>query len=484
MSKFMTWCTGLALFGALAGCGQPPAARAAGSWGTAIEVPGLGALNKGGSAQVNSVSCASAGNCAADGDYQDRDRHGQGFVADERNDVWGQAVEVPGLGALNKGGSAQVNSVSCASAGNCAAGGYYTDGNRHGQGFVADERNGVWGQAIEVPGLGALNKGPGGPFAYPQTQVNSVSCASAGNCAAGGGYAAGNRHGQGFVAVEDNGVWGQVIEVPGLGALNKGGAAEVDSVSCASAGNCAVGGGYAAGTDNGQGFVAVEDNGVWGQAIEVPGLGALNKGGAAGVNSVSCASPGNCAVGGDYEDRGQNGQGFVADEKNGVWGTAINVPGLRALNDMEGSPNAEVDSVLCASAGNCAAVGTYGEPYGTGFAASETNGRWGQAETVLVGGRLAGLNSVSCASPGNCAAGGDYSDSSGGVTQGAVAVERNGRWGQAIEVPGLGTLNKGGGASVASVSCPPAGGCAAGGTYTDRGGHSQGFVVNQAVQGG
>src|ERR1017187_7459533 len=396
MSKFMTWCTGLALFGALAGCGQPPAARAAGSWGTAIEVPGLGALNKGGSAQVNSVSCASAGNCAADGDYQDRDRHGQGFVADERNDVWGQAVEVPGLGALNKGGSAQVNSVSCASAGNCAAGGYYTDGNRHGQGFVADERNGVWGQAIEVPGLGALNKGPGGPFAYPQTQVNSVSCASAGNCAAGGGYAAGNRHGQGFVGVEDNGVWGQ--------------------------------------------------------AIEVPGLGALNKGGAAGVNSVSCASPGNCAVGGDYEDRGQNGQGFVADEKNGVWGTAINVPGLRALNDMEGSPNAEVDSVLCASAGNCAAVGTYGEPYGTGFAASETNGRWGQAETVLVGGRLAGLNSVSCASPGNCAAGGDYSDSSGGVTQGAVAVERNGRWGQAIEVPGLGTLNKGGGASVASVS--------------------------------
>jgi len=485
MSKFMTWCTGLALLGALAGCGPAPAARAAGSWGTAIEVPGLGALNTRGDAEVSSVSCASAGNCAAGGDYRDRHGHGQGFVAVERNGRWGQAVEVPGLGALNEGGSAQVTSVSCASAGNCAAGGDYQDGDRHGQGFVADERNGVWGQAIEVPGLGALNKkGPGGPYAYPQTQVDSVSCASAGNCAAGGTYAADSRHGQGFVAVEDNGVWGHAIEVPGLGALNKGGSAEVDSVSCASPGNCAAGGDYEDRGQNGQGFVADEDNGVWGHAIEVPGLGALNKGGAAGVNSVSCASPGNCAAGGDYEDRGQNGQGFVADERNGVWGTAINVPGLMALNDTEGSPNAGVGSVSCASAGNCAAAGTYGDPYGTGFAASETNGRWGQAETVLAGGRSAGLNSVSCASPGNCAAGGDYSDSSGGVTQGAVAVARNGRWDQAIEVPGLGALNKGGGASVASVSCPPAGGCAAGGTYTDRGGHSQGFVVNQAVQGG
>ena len=44
--------------------------------------------------------------------------------------------------------------MSCASAGNCAAGGYYA-ARRSGyyQGFVADERNGRWGKAIEVPGL-------------------------------------------------------------------------------------------------------------------------------------------------------------------------------------------------------------------------------------------------------------------------------------------------------------------------------------------
>jgi hypothetical protein len=50
--------------------------------------------------------------------------------------------------------------------------------------------------------------------------------------------------------------------------------------------------------------------------------------------------------------------------------------------------------------------------------ASETNGGWGQAETVLAGGGLAVRNPVSVATPGTAAAGWDYSYSSGGVTQG------------------------------------------------------------------
>ena len=157
------------------------AVPAAGSWGKAIEVPGLGALNTGGTAVVVSVSCGSAGSCAAGGFYLDRHRHRQGFVAVERNGRWGRAIEVPGLGALNTGGDAVVVSVSCASAGSCAAGGDYT--GRHGglQGFVAVERNGRWGRAVEVRGLAALNTGG-------HAEVNSVSCGSAGSCAAGGDY--------------------------------------------------------------------------------------------------------------------------------------------------------------------------------------------------------------------------------------------------------------------------------------------------------
>ena len=133
--------------------------------------------------------------------------------------------------------------------------------------------------------------------------------------------------GQGFVAVERNGRWGTAIEVPGLEALNKGGTAEVSSVSCASAGNCAAGGDYMGVGDNEQGFVVSERHGVWGQAIEVPGLGALAFRPDAGAGPVSCASPGNCAAGGNYEDKNYNVHGFVAIERHGRWGKAIEVPG-------------------------------------------------------------------------------------------------------------------------------------------------------------
>ena len=71
----------------------------------------------------------------------------------------------------------------------------------------------------------------------------------------------------------------------------------------------------------------------------------------------------------------------------------------------------------------------------------------------------------------------EYGDHSG--LQGFVAVERHGRWRRAIGVPGLAALNAGGDAEVNSVSCPPAGGCTAGGSYADRRNQNQGFVVNQ-----
>src|SRR5260370_16528 len=126
------WCaaplaTGCAAPAGVARAAAGAAARAA-TWRAAIEVPGTGGLNKGGGAAVVSVSCASAGNCAAAGDYKDSSRHHQAFVATERDGAWHAAIEVPGTAALNSLG-AEVASVSCASAGNCAAGGFYTGGD-------------------------------------------------------------------------------------------------------------------------------------------------------------------------------------------------------------------------------------------------------------------------------------------------------------------------------------------------------------------
>jgi len=453
---------------AVAAARGPVPAAAAVSWGRSIAVPGLRALNKGDSARVI-VSCASAGDCAAGGYYRVRGAGAnisdRGFVADERNGRWGKAIRVPGLATLSSGQQSSVDSVSCGSAGSCAAGGDYWN---HGhQGFVTTEKNGRWHRAVKTAG-----------------PVSSVSCRSAGNCAAGGTYRAGGAR-RGFVVVEKNGIWGRGIEVPGLAALNAGGNAAVSSVSCASAGNCAAGGTYRDGSGGQQGFVAARRNRAWGQAIEVPGLAALNAGGNAWVSSVSCASAANCTAGGGYTNPDFPGcecsvvLGFVVSEKNGAWGQAIELPGLDALNTGTDDPGTPVSLVSCASAGNCATGGTMGRIYTWGFLASEKNGVWGQAfplsSPILQQARYLDLSSLSCAPAGSCAAGGGYFDVNTGQHE-FVATEQNGRWDGPTRLPGLAAL--GGNGDVDSVSCTSAGHCTAGGTYRN----GQGFVTQNGTR--
>ena len=162
-------------------------AGASGTWDNAIAVPGLAALNTGNYALVDTVSCSSGGNCAVVGSY-DNGSGAQGFVVSQTNGVWGTALPVPGLAALNTGNNARAIAVSCPSDGNCAIGGFYRNGSGF-QGFVATQSNGTWGTALPVPGLSALSAGYG-------ATVNSVSCSSDGSCAIGGFY----NDGSGFQA--------------------------------------------------------------------------------------------------------------------------------------------------------------------------------------------------------------------------------------------------------------------------------------------
>jgi cytochrome c551/c552 len=252
------------------------------------------------------VSCASAGNCSAGGVYQDKSGNQQAFVADEKNGTWGSAEEVPGTATLNKGGNAQITSVSCTSAGNCVAGGDYTGGSGT-EAFTVTDKNGTWGTAKQVPGSAALNLGG---FAY----VASLSCPSAGNCSAGGQYTDHSGHAQAFIVGEKNGTWGTAKQVPGTATLNKGGSAQITSLSCASPGNCGAGGVYTDGSGRGQVFVVDESNGTWTSAEQVPGTAVLNKGGSAQIAAVSCASVSHCGAGGFYLDNSGRLQAFVVSE--------------------------------------------------------------------------------------------------------------------------------------------------------------------------
>ncbi|HUC56090.1 MAG TPA: hypothetical protein VMA95_01715 [Streptosporangiaceae bacterium] len=419
MGKMVTGCVGLVLAAVLAGCAQPAAGQEAGSsWGKVIEVPGLGALvrGNGGGAEVGALSCASAGNCAAGGYYWD---HGeQAFVAVEKNGRWGQAAEVPGMAALNQGRYASVYAMSCTSAGTCTAGGEDAP-EAYGQdfdGFVTVEKNGVWSRAITLP-------------SEDDGSVDSVYCVSAGDCLAGGTEAEDyfdTFHG--FLAQERDGRWGKPFAVPGLATLAKGDGGDVTAMCCSSAGNCS-GGGY---TDGGggypeQAFVISQHDGKWDQATRVPDLAALNKGDNAQVNSVSCVSAGNCVAGGYYSEKGGRLQGFVAVERNGTWGKATGVPGLAALS--KDTRPTTVWSVSCTPAGSCAAGGFYTgrSRRQQGFVISERNGHWGTPRPLpglatLNTDGAAQVSAVWCAHSGPCAAGGFYADrsrhSQGFVTQG------------------------------------------------------------------
>jgi len=213
--------------------------------GKAQEVPGIAALSSGKGAGIGQLSCAAAGYCSADGSYADASGHGQVFVVNESKGRWDKAREVPGTAALNAGGSAGAGQLSCPSRGNCTAGGTYADEAGNPEPFVVNEKAGRWGDAEEVPGIAALKAVGGG-------HLEALSCGSAGNCAAGGYYLIapslpgdGDDEWEAYLVTEVNGRWGQAEEVPGTAALKSNGQAQVSTLSCPSAGSCAAAGFYA-----------------------------------------------------------------------------------------------------------------------------------------------------------------------------------------------------------------------------------------------
>jgi hypothetical protein len=283
-----------------------------GTWHTAREVPGTATLNAGGDAEIASVSCAATGDCSAGGFYASASVDGvptvQALVVTETGGTWQTAQEVPGTAALNGGGYAAITSVSCATAGDCTAGGEYTSSTPATEALVVSQAGGIWGTAHEVRGIGALN---GAGLAV----ISSVSCAAPGTCSAAGSYHDANFTSQAFVVDRSGGTWDTAQEVPGTASLDQGSSgAAAATVSCGAVGNCGLGGYYTDASGRKQAFVASETSGTWGAAQEVPGTAALNAGRAAGTDSVSCAATGNCSAGGHYTTSQSGQQAFVANE--------------------------------------------------------------------------------------------------------------------------------------------------------------------------
>jgi hypothetical protein len=457
-----------------AGPGAGAGAAASGGWGRAEQVPGLAALTGRGDSGLTAVSCASPGNCSAGGFYASG-RTTQAFVVSQASGTWGRALEVPGLAGLNKGGNAQVSTVSCASPGNCSAGGYYTSGHSAGgapmtAAFVVSQVHGTWGTAQAVPGLAALNTGQ-------QAGVSSVSCASPGECSAGGSFGRPFDHGSccranGFVVSQVSGTWGTAQHIQG--------AAGVSSVSCASPGNC----GATAG-----GLVVSQAGGTWGKAqrVATPAGSSFGK---ASMTMISCATPGNCTAGGAGQ---KMARALVASQVRGTWGTAREIPGTAGLTKRGSS---QVSAVSCSAAGYCTVGGSgyWQHPEGSStrafavpYVVRQRRGTWGQAERIPAIAAVskfgyAVITALSCSSSGNCGIAGRYatsSDNPDGSGPGQVFVASQVRG--ALTTPRVITtaLGNDGPAQIAAIACTAAGRCSAVGYYWLRE-QERAFVISRA----
>src|SRR5439155_1532660 len=172
----------------------------AASWASGVETS-LPA-NAGSKPEVflGSVSCASAGNCGAVGQYLDSSSHERGLLLSETGGTWATGVEASPPANAGSNPAVYPSSVSCASAGNCSAVGNYVDSSGHRQGLLLSETAGTWATGVEA----SL---PANAGANPGVDRKSVSWAKGGNCGAGGHYLDRSNHPQGLRLSETAGTW-------------------------------------------------------------------------------------------------------------------------------------------------------------------------------------------------------------------------------------------------------------------------------------
>jgi len=354
------------------------------------------------------LSCPSVGNCTAVGQYRDSAGHEQGFLLSETAGTWGTAVEAPLPANVGPKPQVVLDRLSCPSAGNCTAVGNYTEPSRNGWlGFLVSEAAGTWSAAI-VPSLPA-NASPN----QERMEIGGLSCTSVGNCTTMGNYTDKSGDLDGFLWTETAGVWGTAVEetLPANAAPDplveryaEGG------LSCPSAGNCTAVSDYTDSSGDNEGLILSETSGTWGTGVEAAVPAGVRPETDANLHEVQCPSAGNCTAFGVFTNSEEHDREFLT-ENSGVWGPAIKLAlpaGAEPQEVIEGS-------LSCPSAGDCSYVGDWkpNEFVSRALLATENDGTWGAGINGVLPANATGdpgafLSSVACTSPGRCTAVGSY----------------------------------------------------------------------------
>ena len=370
------------------------------------------------------VACATAGNCAIVGSYQDTQGDTLPFAARESGGVWSAAALSLPADALGAGQNGQARAVACPTAATCVVVGTYLSAaaNAPAEAFVETSTASGWSAAQTV----TL---PAGAAGMPGAMVNQIACTGAGTCLASGVYLDQDNVQHVFTVTETGGRWATATTLTPPANASLYAHVTVGGVACV-ASACTVIGTYLDHAGHVEPFAATEAGGTWSPAVEL----ALPAGAAAnprtldyGYVGLACPAVGSCVTGGQYVDARGRYQGFLVSQAGGTWGRAVTMP-LPAGATSAGH-NGGVVAFTCIRAGECRAGAAYLDAQGhyQAMVVSLTQGAWrtgtpltlpGGAGTVGVDG---GVYALVCRSNGVCTAAGSY-QSSATAYQGFIAT--------------------------------------------------------------
>jgi hypothetical protein len=155
------------------------------------------------------VSCPAAGSCVAVGDYEDAAGSQPGLIETLTAGTW-TATNSPttGLGSVTAG--VDLDAVSCAAAGACAAVGGFVTSTGTSQIAAVTLAGGTWTATLVSSGALSNNPAP---------SLSGVSCPTVGSCVADGGYTNSSDEGQGTDrdgSVDDHGAGNRGLLRSGL----------------------------------------------------------------------------------------------------------------------------------------------------------------------------------------------------------------------------------------------------------------------------
>jgi hypothetical protein len=298
--------------------------------------------------------------------------------------------------------------VSCVTADSCIVVGYYYDTSTGIFETLAESWNGsTW--AIQ-PSANPPVTGTGS-FA----QLNAVSCATAGSCVTAGNYVstAGSAAGKSKLLAERlaAGKWTLLKAPAPSGAV----VSDFEGVSCPAATRCTAVGFSASSTASGSPAspLAEQWNGsTWAiQAVPSAGTG-LNE-----LSAVSCPAVTDCTAVGNSAPPGQASTTTLAEGWDGTtWA-------IQATPPLTGATSSELRGLSCTGPAACTAVGTQDSASGSDALAETWDGTTWAVQPTATPTADQGLLAVSCLSAAACAASGSNTALSNTAPQPVAEME-------------------------------------------------------------